>query len=316
MSTSQDSEIIYTKDDGGLIRGLGRSSVKLASGIASLFTKQKLNRYRLEELEELLISCDLGVSTASKVAKEMTKKRFNEDVSPDEVKSFLAEKIALILEPVARPLEISTQQRPFVVLVCGVNGSGKTTTIAKLAKQWRDEGKSVLLAAADTFRAAAIDQLQVWGDRTGCSVIASETGADPAGLVFDAMKRAAVEYSDVLLVDTAGRLQNKKDLMAELEKIVRVMRKVDETAPHSVVLVMDATVGQNAHSQVELFKEAVDVSGLIITKLDGSAKGGVVVALAEKFNIPVHAIGVGEGMDDLRSFKARTFARAMIGLPI
>ena len=316
MSKSQDSEIIYSKDDGGLIRGLGRSSVKIASGIAGLFSKKKLNRYRLEELEELLISCDLGVSTASKVAKEMTQKRFNEDVSPDEVKSFLAEKIALILEPVARPLEISTKQRPFVVLVCGVNGSGKTTTIAKLAKQWRDKGKSVLLAAADTFRAAAIDQLQVWGDRTGCSVIASETGADPAGLVFDAMKRATVEDSDVLLVDTAGRLQNKKDLMAELEKIVRVMRKVDETAPHSVVLVMDATVGQNAHSQVELFKEAVDVSGLIITKLDGSAKGGVVVALAEKFNIPVHAIGVGEGMDDLRSFKARTFARAMIGLPI
>ena len=316
MSTSQDSDIIYSKNDDGLIRGLGRSSAKFASGIAGLFSKKKLNRYRLEEVEELLISCDLGVSTASKVAKEMTQKRFNEDVTPDEVKSFLAEKIALILEPVARPLEISTQQRPFVVLVCGVNGSGKTTTIAKLAKKWRDEGKSVLLAAGDTFRAAAIDQLQVWGDRTGCSVIASETGADPAGLVFDAMKRAAADYSDVLLIDTAGRLQNKKDLMAELEKIVRVMRKVDETAPHSVVLVMDATVGQNAHSQVELFKEAVDVSGLIITKLDGSAKGGVVVALAEKFNIPVHAIGIGEGMDDLRPFNARTFARAMIGLPI
>jgi len=316
MSTSQDSDIIYSKDDDGLIRGLGRSSAKFASGIAGLFSKKKLNRYRLEEVEELLISCDLGVSTASKVAKKMTQKRFNEDVTPDEVKRFLAEKIALILEPVARPLEISTQQRPFVVLVCGVNGSGKTTTIAKLAKKWRDEGKSVLLAAGDTFRAAAIDQLQVWGDRTGCSVIASETGADPAGLVFDAMKRAAADYSDVLLIDTAGRLQNKKDLMAELEKIVRVMRKVDETAPHSVVLVMDATVGQNAHSQVELFKEAVDVSGLIITKLDGSAKGGVVVALAEKFNIPVHAIGIGEGMDDLRPFNAQTFARAMIGLPI
>ena len=203
-----------------------------------------------------------------------------------------------------------------MVLVCGVNGSGKTTTIAKLAKNWRGEGKSILLAAGDTFRAAAIDQLQIWGERTGCAVIASDIGGDPAGLVFDAMKHAENDRSDILLIDTAGRLQNKKDLMAELEKIVRVIQKSDKTAPHSVVLVMDATVGQNAHSQVNLFKESVDVSGLIITKLDGTAKGGVVVALADKFKIPVFALGVGEGLEDLRPFEAKKFARALVGLPI
>ncbi len=314
MNIGKDSDVNYPKEEVSLLRSLGRSSAKLASGITDLFTKKKLTPCRLEELEELLISCDLGVTTASKVTKEMNQNRFSEDISPDEVKSFLVEKLTSILEPIAKPLKINTQKLPFVVLVCGVNGSGKTTTIAKLANQWRKEGKSVLLAAADTYRAAAVDQLQVWGDRTGCSVIASKRGSDPAGLVFDAMNRAADDCSDVLLIDTAGRLQNKKDLMAELEKIVRVMRKIDGTAPHSVVLVMDATVGQNAHSQVKLFKEAVDVSGLIVTKLDGSAKGGVVVALAENFNIPVHAIGIGEGMDDLRPFNARTFARAMIGL--
>jgi len=310
MSANQEPE-----GKGWLLRGLSHSSAKLASGITGLFTKKKLNKYRLDELEELLITCDLGVATASKVTQQMAQKRFDEDVTPDEIRGFLAEEIALIVDPVARPLTIDPAIRPFVVLVCGVNGSGKTTTIAKLANRWRGEGKSVLLAAADTFRAAAIEQLQIWGARTGCPVIASETGADPAGLVFDAVKRADAERADVLMVDTAGRLQNKQDLMAELEKIVRVMRKVDETAPHAVVLVMDATVGQNAHSQVEIFKEAVDVSGLIITKLDGSARAGVVVALAEKFSIPVHAVGVGEGMDDLRPFEARAFARALVGLP-
>ncbi len=309
MSGDQSPE-----NKGGLLRGLSRSSAKLAGGIAGLFTKQKLNQYRLEELEELLITCDLGVATASKVTKQMAKKRFDEDITPDQIKGFLAEEIAMVINPVAQPLITDPTKRPFVVLVCGVNGSGKTTTIAKLASRWRGEGKSVLLAAADTFRAAAIEQLQIWGARTGCEVIASETGADPAGLVFDAMKRADAERADVLMVDTAGRLQNKQDLMAELEKIVRVMRKADETAPHSVALVMDATVGQNAHSQVEIFKDAVDVSGLIVTKLDGSARGGVVVALAEKFALPVHAIGIGEGMDDLRPFEARAFARALVGL--
>jgi fused signal recognition particle receptor len=310
MSANQEPE-----GKGWLLRGLSRSSAKLASGIVGLFTKQKLNIYRLDEVEELLITCDLGVATASRITQQLAQKRFNEDITPDEIKGYLAEEIALAVDPVARPLTIDPAIRPFVILVCGVNGSGKTTTIAKLANRWRGEGKSVLLAAADTFRAAAIEQLQIWGARTGCEVIASETGADPAGLVFDAMKRADKERTDVLMIDTAGRLQNKQDLMAELEKIVRVMRKVDESAPHAVVLVMDATVGQNAHSQVEIFKEAVDVSGLIITKLDGSARAGVVVALAEKFALPVHAVGVGEGLDDLRPFEARAFARALVGLP-
>jgi len=301
---------------GGLLRGLSRSSAKLTRGITSLFTKRKLDRATLDELEELLITCDLGVATAARVTQSLARQRLDKDATTEEIKGFLAEEIALAVDPVARPLTIDTARRPFVVLVCGVNGSGKTTTIAKLANQWRGEGKSVMLAAADTFRAAAIEQLQVWGERTGCPVIASEIGGDPAGLVFDAMKRAVAEQADVLIVDTAGRLQNKQDLMAELEKIVRVMRKVDETAPHSVILVMDATVGQNAHSQVEIFKQAVDVSGLVITKLDGSARGGVVVALAEKFSIPVYAIGVGEGMDDLRPFEARAFARALVGLRV
>ncbi|MBT3305944.1 MAG: signal recognition particle-docking protein FtsY [Alphaproteobacteria bacterium] len=301
---------------GGLLRGLSRSSAKLSRGFTNLFTKRKLDRETLDELEELLITCDLGVATAAKVTEQLASKRLDKDVSPDEIKNLLAEEIALAIDPVARPLKIDTLKKPHVVMVCGVNGSGKTTTIAKLANQWRAEGKSVMLAAGDTFRAAAIEQLQVWGARTGCPVVASELGADPSGLVFDAIKQAQAERSDILIVDTAGRLQNKQDLMAELEKIVRVMRKVDETAPHSVVLVMDATVGQNAHSQVEVFKEAVDVTGLIVTKLDGSARGGVVVALAEKFNIPVHAIGIGEGMEDLRPFDARAFARALVGLRV
>lgn len=316
MSVVQNSENSGSSDHESLLKGLGRSSAKLVNGITSLFTKKKLSKYIIEELEELLISCDLGVATASRIAREISQNRFSEDVTPDEIKSVLADKIAVTLEPVTKPIDIRTSQVPYVVLFCGVNGSGKTTTIAKLANKWQNEGRSVLLAAADTFRAAAIEQLQIWGDRAGCSVIASKIGADPAGLVFDAMKQAVDEHFDILLIDTAGRLQNKKDLMAELEKIVRVIRKVDETAPHSVVLVMDATVGQNAHSQVELFKQAVDVSGLVITKLDGSARGGVVVALAEKFNIPVHAIGVGEGMEDLRPFEAQTFARAMMGISV
>ncbi|NQV82296.1 MAG: signal recognition particle-docking protein FtsY [Rhodospirillales bacterium] len=303
-------------EKGGLLRGLGRTSAKLSRGFSNLFTKRKLDRETLDALEELLITCDLGVATAAKITEQLASKRLDQDTSPDEIKGLLAEEIALAVDPVARPITVDTLKKPFVVLVCGVNGSGKTTTIAKLANQWRGEGRSVMLAAGDTFRAAAIEQLQVWGARTGCPVIASELGADPAGLVFDAVRQAQTERADILIVDTAGRLQNKQDLMAELEKIVRVMRKVDATAPHSVVLVMDATVGQNAHSQVEIFKQAVDVTGLIVTKLDGSARGGVVVALAEKFALPVHAIGIGEGMDDLRPFNARAFARALVGLRV
>ena len=302
---------------GGLARlrkALGRSSSKLAGGISDLFTKRTLDQKALEELEDLLIEGDLGVTLAARLAGSLTKTRFDKAVSSEEVRGALADEIAAVLGPVARPLRIDPAIRPFVVLVCGVNGSGKTTTIAKLANRWRGEGRAVMLAAGDTFRAAAIEQLRIWGERTGCPVVASEIGADAAGLVHDAMTRARDEGADVLIVDTAGRLQNKKDLMEELRKIVRVIRKVDGSAPHSVLLVMDATVGQNAHGQVEIFKEMVDVSGLIVTKLDGSARGGVVVALADRFALPVYAVGVGEGLDDLQPFEARAFARSLMGL--
>lgn len=299
-----------------LSRGLGRSSAKLAGGITGLFTKRKLDQSAIDELEELLIMGDLGVATAGNLAGSLAKTRLDKEISADEVKSLLADEITAILDPVAQPLVIDRTQKPFVVLVCGVNGSGKTTTVAKLAYQWRQQGHQVMLAAGDTFRAAAIEQLQIWGERAGCPVVAAEIGADAAGLVFDAMERAKAEHADVLLVDTAGRMQNKKDLMAELEKIVRVIQKLDGSAPHSVLLVMDATIGQNAHAQVETFKEMVDVTGLVVTKLDGSAKGGVVVALAEKFALPVHAIGVGETLDDMHPFEARAFARSLMGLGI
>ena len=294
--------------------GLGRSSAKLTGGSADLLTKRKSDRAALDELEEVLIAGDLGVATAGKLKESLAKKRLDKEITPQEVKTLLADEIAFMLDPVARPLAIDSRHRPFVVLVCGVNGSGKTTTIAKLANQWRQEDHSVMLAAGDTFRAAAVEQLQIWGQRTGCPEVSGKPGADAAGLVFDAMGRAKDGRADVLLVDTAGRVQNKKDLMAELVKIVRVIKKADATAPHSVLLVMDATVGQNAHSQVETFKEMVDVSGLIVTKLDGSAKGGVVVALAEKFALPVHAGGVGEKLDDMHPFEARDFARSLMGL--
>jgi len=299
---------------GRLKAGLARSSQKITSGITDVFTKRKLDDEALEELEEILIQGDLGVATAARLSGSLAKTRFDQEVDPDEVKGALAEEVATILDPVAKPLTIDASRKPHVVLVCGVNGSGKTTTIGKLAKQFRDVGRSVLLAAGDTFRAAAVEQLQIWGERSGVPVLARETGADAAGLAFDALKQAQAESTDVLMIDTAGRLQNRKDLMAELEKIIRVLKKLDETAPHDVLLVMDATIGQNAHSQVETFKDMVDVSGLVLTKLDGSAKGGVVVALADKFGIPVHAVGVGEGIDDLRPFEARAFARSLMGL--
>ena len=299
---------------GRLKAGLARSSQKITSGITDVFTKRKLDDAALEELEEILIQGDLGVATAARLSGSLAKTRFDQEVDPDEVKGALADEVATILEPVAKPLIVDSTRKPHVVLICGVNGSGKTTTIGKLAKQFRDEGRSVLLAAGDTFRAAAVEQLQIWGERSGVPVLARETGADAAGLAFDALKQAQAESTDVLMIDTAGRLQNRKDLMAELEKIIRVLKKLDETAPHDVLLVMDATIGQNAHSQVETFKDMVDVSGLVLTKLDGSAKGGVVVALADRFGIPVHAVGVGEGIDDLRPFEARAFARSLMGL--
>jgi fused signal recognition particle receptor len=296
-----------------LKEGLTRSSSKLGEGITGIFTKRKLDDAALEELEELLISGDLGVATAAKITAEIAKTRFDKEVSPEEIRGALAEQIALILEPVARPLEIDPTRKPHVLLVVGVNGSGKTTTIGKLATHFRAEGKSVMLAAGDTFRAAAIEQLQIWGERTGCPVVAKETGADAAGLAFDALKRAKEEATDLLLIDTAGRLHNKADLMAELDKVVRVLKKQDETAPHDILLVLDATTGQNALQQVATFKELTKVTGLVLTKLDGSARGGILVALAEKFALPVHAIGVGESAQDLRPFEAKAFARALTG---
>ncbi len=294
--------------------GLSRSSAKLTDGIAGIFTKRKLDDEALEELEELLITADLGPSTAAKLTAELARTRFGKDVSPDEVRGALAEQVADILEPVAAPLSVPDSHRPMVVLVVGVNGTGKTTTIGKLAAQWRSEGRSVMMAACDTFRAAAIGQLQLWGERAGVPVVSGNQGADAAGLAFDALNRAKAEGSDILLIDTAGRLQNKAGLMAELEKIGRVLKKQDDTAPHAVLLVLDATTGQNAHAQVEVFRDIVNVTGLIVTKLDGSARGGVLVALAERFGLPVHAIGVGEGIDDLRPFDPNSFARSLMGL--
>jgi len=294
--------------------GLSRSSSKVSDGIGAIFTKRKLDDAALEELEELLIGADLGVSMAGKVTARLAKTRFDKEVDPAEIRAELAGQIAETLAPVARPLQVEPARKPHVILVVGVNGSGKTTTIAKLARQWRDAGYRVHLAAGDTFRAAAVEQLQVWGARTGCPVTARETGADAAGLAYDALKDAQAAGADLLLIDTAGRLHNKSGLMAELQKIVRVLGKLDPQAPHDTLLVLDATVGQNALQQVQTFKELVNVTGLAVTKLDGSARGGVLVPLAEKFGLPVHMIGVGETAEDLRPFQARAFARALVGL--
>ena len=294
--------------------GLGRSAVKLAGGVGELFTHRKLDDETLGELEDLLIAADLGVTTAAKLTKSLARSRFDRDVTADEVRAALAKDMAALLEPIARPLIIDAAAKPHVVLVCGVNGSGKTTSIAKLAQRFTEEGRSVMLAAGDTFRAAAIEQLQVWGERTGCAVIAKEQGADAAGLAFEAVEQARRQAADVLIIDSAGRLHNKADLMAELQKMVRAIRKVDAAAPHDCLLVLDATVGQNAHNQVEIFRDMVAISGLVLTKLDGSAKGGVVVALAERFGLPIHAVGVGETLDDMRPFEARAFARSLMGL--
>ncbi|WP_417797740.1 signal recognition particle-docking protein FtsY [Terasakiella pusilla] len=306
-----------TEKKGWLARlkaGLSKSSSKLTSGIGDLFTKRKLDDEALEELEDLLITSDMGVATAAKIVQGIAKSRFGKDISTEELKAALADEITPILEPVTKPLDVATGRKPHVVLVCGVNGSGKTTTIGKLAKIYSEQGLKVMLAAGDTFRAAAVEQLKVWGERTNVPVIAKETGADAAALAFDAVSTAKAQGVDVLLIDTAGRLQNKAHLMDELEKVVRVIKKVDETAPHDTVLVLDSTVGQNAHSQVETFDKIVNVTGLIVTKLDGTAKGGVTVSLAEKFGKPVHAIGVGEAAEDLRPFEARAFANALVGL--
>ena len=294
--------------------GLTRSSAKLGEGITGIFTKRKLDDAALEALEELLISADLGVATAAKLTAHLAETRFDKEVAPEEVRRALAEDIARILDPVAAPLVVEAARKPHVVLVVGVNGSGKTTTIAKLASLYKAQGLKVLLAAGDTFRAAAIDQLKVWGERSGCAVVAGAPGADAAGLAYEALETARREACDLLLIDTAGRLHNKADLMAELQKIIRVLKKLDPEAPHDTLLVLDATTGQNAHAQVETFKALAGVTGLALTKLDGSARGGVLVALAERFALPVHAVGVGEGLDDLRPFEARDFANSLMGI--
>ena len=295
--------------------GLNLTSASLGNGISSVFARGRLDDKALEELEELLILGDLGAATAADLTETIAKERFGRDVSEVEIRTALANEIAVILEPVAKPLLIERSAKPHVVLVAGVNGTGKTTTVGKLASQFRADDLTVMLAAADTFRAAAVDQLKIWGERSGSPVVVRDgAGGDPASLAYDALVRARAEDIDVLLIDTAGRLQNKANLMAELQKIDRVVKKLDERAPHTRLLVLDATTGQNAHSQVEIFREAVDIDGLIVTKLDGTAKGGVLVALAQRFGLPVFALGVGEAVEDLRPFEAQEFARALMNL--
>ena len=296
-----------------LTGGLKRTSSSLGTALTDLVSKRKLDAAMIEEIEEVLIRADLGVCTAGRVVEALGKGRYYKAISADEVKAVLAAEVEKILEPVAKPLLMSNA-KPFVLLVIGVNGSGKTTTIGKLAAKLSAEGRKVMLAAGDTFRAAAIEQLKIWGTRTGAKVIAGEQGADPAGLVFDAVTAAKSEGADVLIVDTAGRLQNRAELMDELQKVVRVIKKVDASAPHAVLLVLDATVGQNALSQVEVFLKTAGVTGLVMTKLDGTARGGILVAIAQKFALPIHFIGVGEGVDDLAPFSAKDFAKAIAGL--
>jgi fused signal recognition particle receptor len=292
--------------------GLGRTSSSLGSSIAALVTNRKLEIETLHQLEAELIRADLGEEIAIRMVAALDESRYPQGITPEEVKVALAGEIEKVLSPVAKPLEVTT--KPFVILVAGVNGSGKTTTIGKLAAKFRAEGKSVMLVAGDTFRAAAIDQLKIWGERTGANVMASEPGADAAGLAFDALGAAKTQGVDIVLVDTAGRLQNRAELMGELEKMVRVMRKVVPAAPHAVLLVLDATVGQNALNQVDIFGKIAGVTGLVMTKLDGTARGGILVAIAARFGLPVHFIGVGEGVEDLSPFTARDFARALVGL--
>jgi fused signal recognition particle receptor len=294
--------------------GLKRTSASIGGAISDLVSKRKLDAATIEELEELLIRADLGVDVSARIAAAIGEGRFDKQVSDTEVKAILAAEVEKVLTPVAKPLVIDAAVKPFVILVVGVNGSGKTTTIGKLAARFRAEGRKVMLAAGDTFRAAAIEQLKIWGQRAGASVVAREQGSDAASLVFEALTAAQREAADVLIVDTAGRLQNRTELMGELEKVVRVMRKVEPSAPHAVLLVLDATVGQNALSQASEFTRIAGVTGLVMTKLDGTARGGILVALAAKHQLPVHFIGVGEGVDDLAPFAAKDFANAIAGI--
>jgi len=292
--------------------GLKRTSSSLGSSITALISHRPLEPATLDALEDELVRADLGQELAVRIVDALGEGRYPQGITPEEVKAVLAGEIEKVLVPVAKPLELTAQ--PFVVLVAGVNGSGKTTTIGKLAARLRAQGKGVMLVAGDTFRAAAIDQLKIWGERTGAAVMAREPGADAASLAFDAITAAKAQGVEVVLVDTAGRLQNRAELMSELEKMVRVMRKVEPTAPHAVLLVLDATIGQNALSQVEIFGKIAGVTGLVMTKLDGTARGGILVAIASRFGLPVHFVGVGEGVDDLAPFTARDFSRAIVGL--
>jgi len=293
--------------------GLSRTSNSLTENLAGVLVKRKLDDETLDDLEEVLIKADLGVGMADRIREAVAQGRYDKGLTADDVRHVLATEVTRVLDPVAQPLVLDNDAKPHVILVVGVNGTGKTTTIGKLAHQFERKGKSVMLAAGDTFRAAAIDQLKVWGERVGAEVVAKDVGADPAGVAYEALERAKREGIDVLLIDTAGRLQNKGDLMAELAKIVRVLKKIDETAPHSVMLVLDATTGQNAISQVQTFQEIAGVTNLVVTKLDGTARGGILVAIAERFGLPINAIGIGEGIEDFEPFDAHDFARAIAG---
>ncbi|GKQ53838.1 signal recognition particle-docking protein FtsY [Bradyrhizobium sp. Ce-3] len=294
--------------------GLKRTSSSIGTAVADLVTKRKLDSAMLDDIEDVLLRADLGTDVAVRIAEAVGKGRYDKAISADEVKDVVATEVEKVLAPVAKPLEIDATLKPFVILVVGVNGSGKTTTIGKLAAKFSAEGRKVMLAAGDTFRAAAIEQLKIWGERTKSPVIAGAQGSDSASLAFSALTAAREQARDVLLIDTAGRLQNKSELMNELEKVVRVIKKVDATAPHAVLLVLDATVGQNALSQVEAFHRTAGVTGLVMTKLDGTARGGILVALSEKHRLPVHFIGVGEGVEDLAPFTAKDFAKAIAGI--
>ena len=314
---TQDEAAPVEKKQGWLTRlrsGLGKTSTKLSEGVTSIFTKRRLDDDTLEELEDLLISADLGAGVAGQVTARLAKDKYDKEISDREVREALADIVSEIMTQAEHPLVIDAAHRPHIILMTGVNGAGKTTTIGKLAARFKADGKSVMMAAGDTFRAAAIEQLAAWGERTGSPVVRSAIGADAAGLAFDAVKKAQAENIDVLLIDTAGRLQNRRELMDELAKVVRVIRKIVPDAPHDTLLVLDATVGQNALSQTAAFKEIAEISGLVMTKLDGTARGGVLVALTEKFGLPVHYIGVGEGVDDLQPFRAEPYTRALAGL--
>ena len=297
-----------------LTSGLSRSSSKLTGGLTGLFTKKKLDDETLEELEDLLITSDMGAKVAARITTNIAKDRFDKEVSDEEIRLALASEVTDILKPREVHVDFADGPRPRVVLFVGVNGSGKTTTIGKIASKLKDQGAKAMLVAGDTFRAAVIEQLTVWGERAGIPVLAKAPGADAAGLVYEAVEKARAEDLDLVLVDTAGRLQNKAELMAELEKVLRVVRKLDPAAPHDVILVLDATVGQNALSQVEAFRSTAEVTGLVMTKLDGTAKGGVLVAIAEAHDLPIHYVGIGERAEDLEPFSAEAFAKALVGI--